>query len=342
MNENLALRTVPVGDASGEIYKDINELTRKNIEAGTLPYLADLDQRPPLPEDMNVVTGKHLGDMNKIHVELKASSENARSLRWIFGADAAALGLETKEGEEPLIAYASVTRDGKTEQDAQAIYLMDQFTEESLARLYDPKAIGKAVLLSQDSEGAKKISVIVKKALQNITEYDTGKSEEKIRKAMRGNIRENLGSTENPVREVILGTKGRLEGPMTAAQEAALGRLISYFTTQKTGLRFTGGAKDISEKEMADALLELSKKDSPALTELLTDAYLFADRTARPEFGFGKAYGKEWEKEAQKVRVPEAGRFTRPFGERDRQRAQKKEREIIHERKAPAQTRGRY
>ena len=165
MESDLNIKTVSVEEAAGNIYKDINELTLQNIEAGTLPFLRDMNTENPLPQDMNMATeGGHFGDINKILLELKAAKTGAKSLKWISGANAGVLGLELKDGKnndsKPIMAFANLRRNSSDELDAQGVYLLDQFTEESLKRVYDTKEIENTVLLD-GSDGAKKKKSII-------------------------------------------------------------------------------------------------------------------------------------------------------------------------------------
>ncbi len=347
MEQDLTIKTFATGVSMKDIYKNINALALQNIDAGTLPYLKDMNAENPLPQDMNVVNGKHLGDINKIQLELKAAKIGAKSLKWIYGADAAILGLELKSSNprelrdamkdnpnfdtEPVIGYANTRRnvarlkDGHTNDiaaegigmDAQAIYLLDQFTDESIKRVYTPKRIEESLLLRGNDEARRKISIISKNMLKNISEYDTGIREEPVRKAMRENIRKNLArpvdGSENAVRDKIFSVKQEIGRGLNQEQKQLFEQLNTYFTKQQTGLHFTSRLTPEQAAEKKEALKKtfsgLAGKDSPALAELLTDAYLFTDRTTHIGFSYEKIYTKA--DQLAKVRniSPEAAKF---------------------------------
>ena len=94
-----------------DVWKEINNLVQENIIKGTLPYLVN----KPYPQDSNLVTTNHLGDINKIELELTAASIGAKSLEWIFEADAEMIGLELKENATGIILTANVNRNNKVQ-----------------------------------------------------------------------------------------------------------------------------------------------------------------------------------------------------------------------------------
>lgn len=71
---------------------EIQKLLLESIDKNALPYIA----KEPLPQDMNVISGKRMSDANKILLELKAAAIGAKSLEWIYEKDAEALALEAK------------------------------------------------------------------------------------------------------------------------------------------------------------------------------------------------------------------------------------------------------
>ena len=73
-------------------YREINSLIKENLKNNTMPVLSG----KTFPPDMNVITGKTRMDINKEKIALKAASIGATSTMWIYGADAAQLGLELK------------------------------------------------------------------------------------------------------------------------------------------------------------------------------------------------------------------------------------------------------
>lgn len=135
MARETGIKTYSLKIAAMDIYKTVNSLMAENIRNGTVPYF----MKNPLPQDINIVNGRHSGDINKILIELKAAKIGAKSLRWIYGADASLLGLELKANgtnpnfdTKPLICFANIKKNS-SELDAQCVYLLDQFSDKSIA-----------------------------------------------------------------------------------------------------------------------------------------------------------------------------------------------------------------
>lgn len=141
----------PVDDLISE-YSEMNNLIKQNLENHTMPY----NFENPFPMNINIVNGNNLdSDINIDKVELKARSIGAKSTMFIYGADAGFLGLELKSYNkneydeaktnnsnfncEPLNIRISLA-DTDTIY-CQKAYLLDQFTNESVSRLYDVEAL---------------------------------------------------------------------------------------------------------------------------------------------------------------------------------------------------------
>ncbi len=258
-----------------ELYKEINMRMLDCIEKDCVPYFND----NPLPQDMNVINGRHFGDINKILLELKAYQIGARSLKWIYKADADFLGLELKENfnTTPLIVYANINRDGvNNNTEAQKIFLLDQFTDKSV----------KTALELTRTEGKSDIEIqrrgIAENMIQNITEYDSGKNEFILRANKRKNISANCKDPKT-LKEVSSAYENITQF-YDNSQKMIFGTLNKFFICQETGLKLSK-PMSVSEKEqLKAALLDIAKVDSPCLTQTLTECFLYSERLTH--FGF--------------------------------------------------------
>lgn len=99
------IKTYSVQKSARELDSVINNMMWGNLESAKDPNTPEvIDEKAipfatdkPLPQDMNVVSGTHLSDINRLQLELKATQIGAKSQMWIYGADAAILGLELKD-----------------------------------------------------------------------------------------------------------------------------------------------------------------------------------------------------------------------------------------------------
>lgn len=321
--ENKEIKTFDAEEYIKAAYKKINSLASFCAEKNSLPYTAEL----PFPEDMNVVSGTHLDGTNRILLELKAGSVNAKSLKWIFASDAVLAGLELKNGSdcEPVIAAANVRRGEKgNEVDLQAIYLMDQFTDESIKRIYEQDKVEKTVLLDGNKKAQKKLGTICRNMIRNISEYDTGIKQEQWRKSMRSNIKNNYSNNTSVYKE-IKDTMERIFEVYSPEQKKLFQYLTKYYTKQQTGLAFSDNRseseKNLEKEEINSIIKKLAQKDSPLLAKTLTESCLFAERTAHLDFALEHIYTHEDRTKNQNILTPEAGKFEH-----------KQSNEITHER----------
>lgn len=336
------IKTYSMFFSSNDLCRSINNLVKENLASGTIPYL----NKEPLPQDMNVINGRHLGDLNKIQLELKAAKIGATSLKWIFGADAALLGLELKEpspsgvrsregdrfDNEPVVVFANtqralsssvlktanqsnIAREG-LEMDAQCVYLVDQFTDKSLQRAMKPQYIEERINMYGTKEAKKQINVLAKNFLTYTNEYDTGLKEADRRKSMRQNVVRNLNSknrdgTPNKIYSDVSKTHNNIFSKYNDEQKLLFNVLNSYYTKQSTGLEMTTNYD--SQKSLKDdfyeALSSMSNIASPRLATTLAEAVLFTDRTSHLDFSYEAIYSEKDASERDKVLAPEASRF---------------------------------
>ena len=305
------IKTYPVEALTDSIHNEINILMRDCIKSNRVPYI----QSKPLPQDVNVVNGHHLGDINKVYLELKAASMGAESLKWIFGADAAFIGLEKKSDAEPLMITGNVR--GKV--DSQSIYLLEQFTEESL---------NKALSYSRSDDDKKK-RTIAQNMIRNITEYDSGTVEAQLRENKRKNISNNLKSQNilKEIKQAFVNATSEYDN----SQKLIFSALNNYYIKQETGLELN---KPMTEQEKSELLLALEKTantPSPRLALTLADSFLYSQRMTHYDFEQNRIFTKEDYDKKLSVTAPKAADFEpkkSPELERDKDIDRIREREL--------------
>jgi hypothetical protein len=119
---------------------ELQTLFETSCRNRTMPYGREL----PLPHNTDIIRTTHCNDINTQKIELKAASIGVERTAWVFGADAEFLGLRLREPDsdsdgpfdpDPLLWFAHVSSRPQNPVEAQTVYLIDQFTEESLSRL---------------------------------------------------------------------------------------------------------------------------------------------------------------------------------------------------------------
>ena len=283
------IKTYPVEALTDSIHNEINNLMRDCIKNNRVPYI----QSKPLPQDVNVVNGHHLGDINKVYLELKAASIGSESLKWIYGADAALIGLEKKADAEPLMITGNVR--GKV--DSQSVYLLEQFTEESL---------NKALSYSRSDDDKKK-RTIAKNMIRNITEYDCGTVEAQLRENKRKNISNNLKSQNilKEIKQAFVNATSEYDN----SQKIIFSALNNYYIKQETGLELN---KPMTEQEKNELLLALEKTantPSPRLALTLADSFLYSQRMTHYDFEQNRIFTKEDYDKKFSVTAPKAAEF---------------------------------
>lgn len=283
------IKTYPVEALTDSIHNEINNLMRDCIKNNRIPYI----QSKPLPQDVNVVNGHHLGDINKVYLELKAASIGSESLKWIYGADAALIGLEKKADAEPLMITGNVR--GKV--DSQSIYLLEQFTEDSL---------NKALSYSRSDDDKKK-KTIAQNMIRNITEYDSGTVEAQLRENKRKNISNNLKSQNilKEIKQAFVNATSEYDN----SQKTIFSALNNYYIKQETGLELN---KPMTEQEKNELLLALEKTantPSPRLALTLAESFLYSQRMTHYDFEQNRIFTKEDYDKKLSVTAPKAAEF---------------------------------
>lgn len=305
------IKTYPVEALTDSIHNEINVLMLDCIKNGRVPYVQD----KPLPQDVNIVNGRHMGDINKVYLELKAASIGAASLKWIYGADAALIGLKKKEGTEPIMITGNV----RGNLDSQSVYLIDQFTEESL---------NKALSFSRSDENKKKRTV-AQNMIRNISEYDAGNVEATLREQKRKNISNNF---KNP--NVLKDIKEAFENATSNyddSQKIIFSVLNNYYIKQETGLELKKPMTEEEKKELLQTLEKTANTPSPRLALTLSDSFLYSERMTHYDFEQNRIFTqKDYEKNLS-VTSPKAAEFEpkkNPEIEQDKNIEKIREREV--------------
>lgn len=282
------------------LYREINLQMLDCIKKDNVPYLKE----NPLPQDMNVVNGRHFGDINKIRLELKAAQINAKSLKWIYKADADFMGLKLKDGMDvsPLTVYANVNRDGTSlRTESQPVFLLDQFTDESI----------KSAIELTRSEGTSKEEVqkraIAENMIRNITEYDTGIAEKNLRENKRKNISTNLKNPE--IMKEVSSAYNNATKYYDASQKMIFGVLNNFFIRQETSLNLKGSLSATQIENLKSAFEATAKVDSPRLTQTLAECFLYTQRLTHYGFSPERIYSKEDLNKSLSVFSPAAAKF---------------------------------
>lgn len=337
LNTDSEIKTYALHVMVKDIYKEINSLMLDCIENDTVPYVQD----KPLPQDMNIVNGRHLGDINKIQLELKASQIGAKSLKWIYGADAALLGLELKNKQnspeefqkskdaspnfntEPIIGLANVRRNTASvtngisniadiaaegiKTNAQTIYLLDQFTEKSVERALKQSRIEEKLEMRGNPETQKMKRIIAQNMIKNISEYDTGLNEMELRENKRKNIAKNL-KDPNTLKEVSQSFQNVTKG-YDKPQKFIFSALNNYYVKQETGLNLNKPMSPEQKSYLLKSLDEIVKADSPRLAQTLSESFFYSERLTQFDFSHERIYSQSEKDKKLNVLAPRAARF---------------------------------
>lgn len=292
------IKTLPLSILTKDIWQQINSLTEQNIKEGVLPYLND----QPLPQDMNMVNGSHLGDLNKIELELKASLSSSSSLEWIFGADAEIIGLELDKTKKlsDMIVSKNINRNGSVEYDAQYAYLLDDFTNESKKRLFEPDLDQIFGHLPENLQ--KQIKKVVQNIITNIDEYHRGERETPLIKQKKQNVKDNVSNEF--LKGKIKETTQQITNNYDKNQKQVFDHLQNYYLTQITGFK-TYQLNEQQKEQLLQSFKELSVVDTPRLTETLTNSYLLAERKTHYEFEKEQIYSQDDKTKDIKVQTPQ-------------------------------------
>ncbi|MBO4858722.1 MAG: hypothetical protein J5527_09420 [Treponema sp.] len=306
MGNKTQIRTYPVDVVCESLSHDICRYMKECIENGSVPYVQDL----PLPQDMNVINGRHLGDINKVLLELKAGSSGSKSLRWINGSDAAFMELELKDDStEPLLFLANIKRNVscKSETEVQTVYLLDQFSETSIFHALKYSRSDNGIASEINSPVFRQKKIFAQNMIKNTSEYDTGISESFVRENKRKNIKRNTEVRDflKKLSSAYRNSAGRYEKERKFIFHA----LNDYYIRQETGLNLHRKLSDEQKDELLSYLEILSENSSSVLSKTLTESFLYSQRMTHYGFEKDRLFTKEDLSKNITVKAPKAAAF---------------------------------
>jgi hypothetical protein len=203
-----------------------------------MPYTRET----PLPHNTDVVRNTHCNDINTQMIELKAASIGIERTAWVFGADAEFLGLTLRKPEadgpcdpDPLLWFAHITSRPETPVEAQTVYLIDQFTGESLNRLascaYGPPENHEA---AGDEEVWKRRCLIAQGVLFSLHSYDSGLFDTALHQSRLKATKENTtpGTAGFPAAQKYYAASS---GDLSNTQKQLFNAMLNYRSVQNTG-----------------------------------------------------------------------------------------------------------
>lgn len=311
-------------------YKEINSLIRENLKNNTMPVLSG----KTFPPDMNIITGKTRMDINKEKIALKAASIGASSTMWIYGADAAQLGLELKA--KNLVEYQKAVKQNPNYNcrpvviqnarerfsdkdmsfksntlseslciDCQCAYLIDQFTEKSVERLFTEKLLQNKIPYA---------AYMAKEIIANRNEYNTGEMQIERTKHIKQNLFLNLQKS-SPVFQEIVNKRNSIYKNYLPEQKVIFDCYYKHFNEQSSGEKLYNFSAE-EKKNILKAFISLmnkidenkeNKNISGIISRTIFDAYSFSERLTHYNFSLEPIYTRDeqLQKDANR-RVPAA------------------------------------
>lgn len=311
-------------------YKEINSLIRENLKNNTMPVISD----KTFPPDMNIITGKTRMDINKEKIALKAASIGATSTMWIYGADAAQLGLELKAKNpveyqkavkqnpnyncRPVViqnarerfsdkdmSFKSNTLSESLCIDCQCAYLLDQFTEKSVERLFTEKLLQNKIPYAV---------YMAKEIIANRNEYNTGEMQIERTKHIKQNLFLNLQKS-SPVFQEIVNKRNSIYKNYLPEQKVIFECYYKHFNEQASGEKLYNFSAE-EKKNILKAFNSLmskidenkeNKNISGIISRTIFDAYSFSERLTHYNFSLEPIYTRDEQiKKDANRRVPAA------------------------------------
>lgn len=326
------IKTFALSVAAKDIYQTINLLTQDNIKADTIPYLQDA----PIPENMNIINGRKLGDINKITLETYAAKIGAKSTMFLFGADAEYLGLELKSSNQkemnearkenknfscdPIIVFANVQRNMAkntydianetdiahegAQLDAQCVYLLDQFTEKSKQRVYTH--LESRINKYDDPALQKKAKIMTQNIIKYRNEYNSGTIEKEQKELIKTNCKHNMAKLtkdgkENPIRKEVELAMKEITSGKSPEEKAIFSTLYKYYMQQQSGINCGLPLSETEKEQFKLAINKLSKENSPLLAETMSKTMFFVKRLGHYNFSYEYVYSEKDLQEKQRV-----------------------------------------
>lgn len=308
-------------------HKEINSLIKENLKNNTMPVISD----KTFPPDMNVITGKTRMDINKEKIALKTASIEATSAMWIYGADAAQLGLELKAKNpaeyqkavkqnqnyncHPIIiqnarerfsdkdmSFKSNTLSESLCIDCQCAYLLDQFTEKSVERLFTEKLLENKIPYA---------AYMAKEIIANRNEYNTGEMQSERTKHIKQNLFLNLQKS-SPVFLEIVNKRNSIYKNYLPEQKIIFDCYYKHFNEQASGEKLYNFSSE-EKKNILKAFnglmskIDENKNISGIISRTIFDAYSFSERLTHYNFSLEPIYTRDEQiKKDANRRVPVA------------------------------------
>jgi hypothetical protein len=237
---------------------ELQTLLETSCRNRTMPYGREL----PPPHNTDVVRNTHCNDINTQKIELKAASIGAERTAWVFGADAEFLGLRLREPEsdgpfdpDPLLWFAHVSSRPNNPLEAQMVYLIDQFTEESLSRLASCAYEGSLENHEArgDGETRTRRRLMAQNVLFALHQYDSGLSEAELYQLRRRAVKDNTtpGTAGFPVAQKYYAASSNGLGK---THKLLFNAVLNYRSVQNTGRRSIDWNNGRRPEQMYDSM----------------------------------------------------------------------------------------
>jgi hypothetical protein len=239
----------------------LQSLLETSCRNRTMPYAREI----PLPPNTDIVRDTSCGDINAQTIELKAAAAGLERTAWIFGADAEFLGLTLrKPGEngpsdpDPVLWFARISSRPETPVEAQAVYLIDQFSGGSLNRLASCacEASMENYGLPGDGETRKRRRLMAQKVLFALHGYDSGLSDTELQLSRQQAVKANTtpGTPGFAIAQKYYAASSKDFGK---TQKALFNTMLNYRSVQNTGAQDIDWNNGARPEGLYDSVREL-------------------------------------------------------------------------------------
>lgn len=297
---DMSIKTYSSVNRANEVYEDIARQAVKNLETNTFPF----NKRPPYEANMNLVSGSTLLTVQTLLMELKmaALGEKQYAGKWIWGADAAALGLELDpeknqgnlEGTKPMTIFANtrkmvvpnafITETNQNQEglklDCQCAYFLDQFTPKSVSSAF--RNLKDKIVLNNEKVSDEEASKIVNHIFGNLAQ--TSYSSEFVREC-HDNLSNNLSTKTKEIAEEKNNIRQNRFKGFTPEEDKVFTTVRNYFLVQR-GIKIKNEV--LATDEEVKAVFEYGGAERFA--ELMFAAMAHADRMTHPNFSYEAQY----------------------------------------------------
>jgi len=223
----LELEAISVEEYLKSVVKSTNDLVCDLVDRKKLPYTEN-DWKP---SPKNVSTSIELTDLNKQITELNKADLGLEKSLIISAENAQIIGLRFCNKDVKEIPYFEVVKNGESKMtEVQYMYFLDQFTKESVEKVFNLVNTTK-----EDPILQAKVRATAKSLVDNFISFDVGHREKKKESKARSEIRKNLKSdSENSKKMKMFYSKKNL----TKEQKIVYKVLHSYYVGQLAGKHF--------------------------------------------------------------------------------------------------------